>query len=773
MKRKIIIFSALIGVSTLLVLALLFGIMVYARANIDFETDELLFEGARQSTTVEYYAYDKVGQLKKIYEGSFGGRKSWTDLCEISDYLTAGFISVEDRDFYSHSGVNVKRTLGAFLNYIFHFGSDFGGSTINQQVVKNISGDNEYTAKRKINEIIRAYHLNTTYDKDEILELYMNIVPMTGNIYGVGAAAEEYFGKNAAELNLCEAAVIVGITNSPARYNPYLHPEACLKRRNTVLYAMYDNGAITEEEYERAKEEPLGVIPPSAGERYSSWFIETANSDIIKDAVVKYGVSESAARLMLRGAKVYLTVDTEIQDILEEFFENYANLPSEVRRGVELSLTVVDNRSGNLVGVIGGAGEKRADRLFNNALSHIVPASTLKPLSIYAPMLDCGVINWATVLDDVPVSFVGGEGELRGYPKNSPDIYDGLTTVADGIMLSKNTLAARLYNMSKPKDIYSKLQKDYSLALSKVDTSLAALALGQLDVGVSLKSLTDAYTVFPSDGYACVSRSYYGVVNQEGDVILEKTEAKSRVMSAESARIMCKMLERVVALGTARRISLKNYIDVAGKTGTSGGSLDRLFIGFTPYYTAGIWAGRPDRSEGTLGLSPSHIEIWDRLMTEIHRAKVFGDADENTDGFNDGGLLYLPFCRDSGCVATEICELDPRGSRVEYGYFTEDNKPVGECKTHVLCKYDSVTGAVAHEGCPASDVIEVALLDVKRRFPVEVTVTDAEFVYRQMDGVEPGDSYNVPYFIYTLEDGEFVGISKGKKQFNSGCYIHK
>lgn len=772
MKKKFVIISASIAALAVLALVSVLGVFAYAGANLDFDTDELLFERAKQGTTVEYYAYGNGGELIEIYEGSFGGRKVWSELGEISDYLKTGFVSTEDRDFYSHSGVNIKRTLGAGLNYFFHFTSDFGGSTINQQVIKNISGDNEYSVRRKLNEIIRAYHLDTTYGKDEILELYMNIVPMTGNIYGVGAASEVYFGKAADELTLAEAATIVGITNSPSKYNPYLHPEECLKRRNTVLYAMHEDGAISDEEYGRAKIQPLEVVP-AAGTDYSSWFIETVNNDIIADAVGKYKISESAARLMLCGAKVYTTVDIEIQEILESFFENYDNLPDGARSGIEIAMSVVDNKSGNLVGVIGGVGEKKGDKLLNNALTPIIPASAIKPLSLYAPMLDRKEINWATVLDDVPVSFVSEGDNLRGYPRNSPDVYDGLTTVADGIRLSKNTLAARLYGMSSVGEIRNTLINDYSLKLSDEDMSLAALALGQFSVGTSLRSLTDAYTVFPNDGVTGQSRSYYGVITQSGEVILENTVSTKQVLSPETARIMCKMLERVTDSGTAKRVTLKSLIDVGGKTGTSSGNLDKTFIGFTPYYTAGIWMGRPDRTDGVSGVSPGHIEIWDRVMTEIHKAKVFNNKAESIENFKDEGLLYLPYCKDSGHIFTDTCELDPRGNRMEYGFFTADNKPTDECKTHVLCGYDVSTMSVAHAGCPEENVIQIALLNIKRSFPAEITVTDAEFVYRDIGNAEISDRYDVPYFINTLEEGEFVGRSKGKKQFNSGCSHHK
>lgn len=769
MKRFIKFFGITVGAIALICISGLLFLFIYASKNIDLDMDIKLFEKVGGSSVIEYYSISENGTPELIYEASLGQRKIWTDNKDISEYVRLGFISVEDRDFYSHCGFNLKRTLGAMLNYIFHFKSSFGGSTITQQVIKNISGDNDYSIRRKVNEIIRAYNLERYYTKSEILEAYMNIVPMTGNVYGVGAAARMYFEKDADELTLSEAATIIGITNSPVRYNPYDNKEACIKRRNTVLFAMLDNGAITDEEYKEAISEPLITSEKQSDYSPSSWFIETAREDITDDLVKNYGITKSAAELMLGGAKVYLTVDMTVQGILENYFENTDNLPSEVLGGLEISMTVVDNESGNLVGIIGGAGKKKADKILNNATSYIVPASAIKPLSVYAPLLDAGRINWATVIDDTPITFIGEA--LRPYPKNSPDVYDGLTTVKDAVRLSKNTVSARLYSMMSSSKIIEQLLKSYSFDLSKTDASVSALALGQIDSGITLRGLTDAYTVFPMDGEATHSRSYYAVIFADGNRMVKEKSCTRSVIKKETARIMCKMLEEVVNSGTARRITLNSLLDVGGKTGTSSGAYDRIFVGFTPYYTAGIWVGRPDRTSAVESINPMHTQMWDEVMTEIHRIKAF--KQDTLKSFSTDGLVYLPYCKDSGRNLSEVCDLDPRGSRLEYGFFTSDNKPDGICNTHVLVRYDTSTMSIAHAGCPEEDVVDIALLDIKRRFKAQVFITDSEFVYRDISGFEIGDSYDIPYFYYAMEDGEYVGIGKNKKQFNSGCYIHK
>lgn len=783
-KPLVVFATILIVVSLIFSVGFIFT-FAFVRSRIDFIEDERLFEAAKSSTVTRFYATRPNGVSEYVeieIDAITMGKelKNYYKIDDISEYLKDGFIAVEDKDFYSHSGVNFKRTLLAFVNRVFKKGRTFGASTITQQVVKNISGDNEVTIKRKLAEIFRAMHIESNHSKEEILELYLNIVPLGENIVGVGMGAEHYFNKSPADLLPEEAAVLIGLTNAPSVYNPYKNPEACVQKRNIVLSAMKKDGVISEEQYSKAVNSDLILAPGSkASEHRYSWFLETVIEDISNDYASKHGISTKSARLLLlsSGYEVYTTQNVDVQNILDAYFcdsENFAksNAP-------DYSMVITDPASGDLLGIVGSHGEKEGNLLLNHALVPHTPASTLKPIALYAPLIESGKINWATVFDDVPVEFLDRN---RPYPANSPNVYSGLITVKDAIKSSKNTVAVRLYDMLGADKIYTSLKNDfkfntllrsgYDYSGNKVtDLAVAPLALGQLSRGVSLRSLTEAYTVFASYGVLNKGRSYTKVLDSSGELILENKPEQKRIFSNETAKIMNQLLMNVTDSGTAKSISLKNTVDTAGKTGTSGGNLEKLFIGYTPYLAAGI---RSSYNDGKTPIGDSsHLEIWDEVMTKIHD-HYFDRYGENTKAFSTEGLLYLPYCKDSGELFAENCILDPRGNRMEYGYFTADNKPTAICKTHVIVDYDAETEAVAHPGCPRENIIKISLLDIPyRSFPCDVVILDAEYVYRKIDmDVVRGDRFDVPYFQNALQPDGYVGRGEKKRQFNHSCYLH-
>ncbi len=787
---KIIIFILLIAVA-LVVISTVF-VSAYSQT-LDYGFDEELFNGAKSGNITKIFydansASDTLGEYEPVlFEEIFGGstKKLWCSYDNISDSVKNAFISMEDRSFFEHRGVDVKRTIGAYLNYFLHFKSKFGGSTITQQLIKNISGDNEQSFKRKFNEILRAINIEKTHNKEEIFEAYLNIVSMSENIIGVAEASEIYFGKSVATLNYPEAAVLVGIANAPAKYNPYKYPEACLEKRNKVLYSLYQCSYITEDEYRDYKELDLGVIERKGdNSTINSWFAETVLNELAQDLSNSKNISLSAAikYVYTGGLSIYSTVSPSLQNILEEYFENEDNFQNCIKEGLQYSMVISSPGNGNLLGIVGGVGEKTGNLLLNYAQTNITPGSTLKPLALYAPLLNEKKINWATVFDDVPVEFKETlSGTYTPFPKNAPEIYDGLTTVKDALRFSKNTVAVRLYNMLGAEKIYKSLKDDFGFDTivrelksgdGRVFSDLAPspLALGQLTQGITLRKLTESYNVFSNDGVLAEGRSYIAAFDNEGKLIMEKPLTSKRVFSFECARIMNKLLENVVDSGTAKKITLPEIMDTAGKTGTSGDDHDRLFIGYTPYFTAGIWCGHTGTKKAIGAQSLSHLDIWDDVMHKV--AELYENEEERY--FSQSGLEYLPYCKDSGLGFSENCLYDVRGDRLEYGYFSHDNRPIGLCKTHIMYKYDKLTGGIAHEGCDEEYLEDVALIKLENRsFPIQIIITDAEFVCRDIkDGIEYPSSYDVPFFEYALMPDEYVGRSKGKKQFNSFCYLH-
>ncbi len=786
-KSVIKVFAVIAATVAAISLICLLGVFAYAKRNIDYEFDKRLFENAGRGGVSVFYADsgedpEKYTPVEMEVYGNI--RKSFYSVEEMPEVLINGFIAVEDRNFYDHSGIDIKRTLSAAVNYFFGGEKKFGASTITQQVVKNISGDNEVTISRKFSEILRARNIERNYSKDDIMEIYLNVIPMSENMYGVGIASRAYFGKEPQELSAAEAATLIGITNAPSAYNPYINPEASKRKRDAVLAIMHAEGVIDGAEYEAAVSSELSVqLREQAGDKFNSWFVETAVEDISRDISSKYKVGDSSARLMLLsgGYSVYTTANIKIQRALEEYFEDEDNFPAQINDGLEYSMVITDSDTAELLAVVGRVGEKKGNLLLNHATLPHTPGSVLKPLALYAPLLDAGRINSATVFDDTPVSFTEKDGEYTAFPKNSPNRYDGLITVKDALKYSKNTVAVRLCELLTPQRVFSLLKYDFGLdtlveretrdGRTLTDIAISPMALGQLTRGVSLRKLTECYTVFPSDGVLNQGRSYICVRDNRGEAVLESTNSQKRIFKPECARIMNTLLSGVTDEGTAKSLTLKNDVALAGKTGTSGNNRDKMFIGYTPTLTAGIWCGY-EKGEGSVaGIYPSHLQIWDEVMRKIYQECV--NNKKSKQEFTNEGIYEREFCKDSGELYNENCVFDPRGDRKDHAYFTLDNMPSAPCSRHVVCRYDTEGKGIANSYCPHESIAPVSLIKVSRSFPCEVYITDAEFVYRDISGYSKiPKTDELPYFYYALPEGEYAGITNRKKQFNSSCIVH-
>ncbi len=771
-------------------LAVLVGVLaltVYARSQIDYSLDDALFAAAHEESVIRLYALNDEGEqvlFEEVYLDEY--KKENVAFEDVPNSVRAAFLAAEDRTFYEHGGVNIGRTLLAAVNAITKHTATFGASTITQQVVKNISGDNDVTFKRKLNEILRAWHMERMHDKDEIFSLYLNIIPMSEGILGIGKAAEVYFGVDVKDLSYTQAATLAGIANAPSRYNPYLHPDACLAKRNRVLYAMMDAGYIDAQAYERLCAEPLGLVSAVREQgRVMSWFAETVLRELEEDLVIQGGMSAEAAHryVLCGGFSVQTTVHIAAQQALTRCFEDAACVPNG-QDGLCYAMCICDSMTGELVAIVGRQGEKRANRLLNLAAdTPHTPGSSIKPIALYAPLLNEKRIHAATVFDDVPIEFKETASGYIPYPHNSPNVYHGLLPIVDALRLSKNTIAYRLYGMRGAEAIYQSLRRDFDFDTvvrsaygadgeRRTDLAPAPLALGQLTYGVTLRRLTEAFTVFPSEGVKRTARSYRRVLDGQGHVLLEKHVKEKRVYSEECARIMNQLLSGVVEAGTAKSIDLKYSVDTAGKTGTSGGDCDRLFIGYTPYYTAGIWCGYESGTQSIGGSARSHLAIWDEVMRQVHAPLLRDDISPRA--FSTEGLVRCAYCVDSGQRFTPTCAQDVRGTRMAHAYFTEDNCPTDNCERHRLVPYDIAGGGVACEDCPSDTVQPVALLQLPARdFPCEVYVSDAQYMCRSMPSDIPyAFDDQRPYFWHALAQGRYCGISITARQFNAACSQH-
>ncbi len=794
---------------------------IYIKNYVDPQIDSSLLKGASSDTTTRlYYMNYETEEDRQNEDGTAveledqrlysSDNSIWTSYDNMPKELIEAFVSVEDHRFFSHNGVDWLRTGKAVVTYFFGSGN-FGGSTITQQLVKNLTGDNENTIQRKVQEIFRALKLEEEMSKEEILEMYLNIVYLGNNCYGVQAAANTYYGKDVSELSLVECASLAAIVKNPSKYEPKYHDQVTYtdkdgkeyidgnkERRNTVLWTMWQYGKITEAQFDEAVETDIviysgendgdeGAATKTAN--VNSWYTDAVIDDV-KDALMEeYGLSSYAASIMIynKGLQIYTCMDPDVQSVIDEVYVNDTEYFPYATDGLqpESSLIVIDPYTGDVLGLAGGRGEKTQNRIMNRATQSTRPAgSCIKPLSVYGPAIDTGVATMGSAYDDSPVRFIN---ESTPWPRNLPDVYNGLTTVHDALRRSVNTIAVRMLqdvgvdysfdfltktlHMESPIDSYVT-----NSGKTITDRDLAPLALGQFSYGVTLWEVTAGYTIFPNEGVYSKSRLWYKVLDSDGNVVLDNKADYEIAISEEAASIMNMMLEDVVTSGTATAVTVDNYVDTAGKTGTTTADFDRWFIGYTPYYVCGCWVGYDmNQALSDFGPNPA-VAVWDVVMNKLQEkinARVAASGEEMKSFGISENLVEATYCKDSGMLLSDACSYDPRGSRAETGYFTKETVPTETCNVHVLVDYDTANGGVAGPDCPDYSVSKVALVDVSTRdFPSQVYITDAQYVYRKLTDKRYPTYYGYPYYYYSIPEGHYTGKSAVGKQYNCFCPVH-
>lgn len=793
------------SVFMLSVVALIAGIAfaIYVDRKIEKHIDETLFTMVG-SDSARLYAYEKTDgedgekTASEIPDASlYGGyRCVYAEYDTIPKDLINAFISIEDKRFYSHKGVDWFRTVSAGFNYFLKFNGNYGGSTITQQLIKNVTDKDDYSFQRKIQEIFWAIDLETKMDKKEILGLYLNIINLSQGCYGVRTAANYYYSKELSELTLSECATVAAITNNPSYYDPIRNPENNKTRRDLILSQMLEQEYITADEYDQAIKDEiiLNVNAQTSSNTVNSWYVDMVIEDVINDLMEKKGYSRTMAGLIVYtgGLQIYTAMDTDVQRILDEYYSDPNNFYTGINGETpQSSMIIIDPITGDVLGVAGAIGEKSANRIQNFATQTVRPAgSVIKPLSVYAPALEDGVITWASVYDDVPVNFGkynldSSKGEIVepvAWPQNSNKIYRGLTNINYAIEHSVNTVAVKvlediglergfdfLYNKLHMKSLIE--SKTLSNGSVLTDKDYAALALGQFNYGVTLKETTAAYSIFANNGVYNKARTYYEVTDSNGSVILENRYSGEAVIKEETASLMTLMLQNVVKNGSASDITLSKKIDCAGKTGTTQKNYDKWYIGYTPYFIGGVWCGYEYPKTLSNVNSNVCIKVWDDVMTLLHEKYI---KSGNTKNFSiSSEVSEYEYCKDSGMLATEACIKDARGSRIEKGYFAKGTEPSEYCTCHRLVAYDKISGGVAFDDCPSENTEFVGMISVERNFPMQIYVTDAQYVFRDIGrDIIPETSESLPFFNNLYGENEYSGISNVKVQYNRLCRTH-
>ncbi len=662
-RRKKLKVSALIFRGMLVLIALF--ILAGAAVCIFTEPIDTSLLSMKMSSVI-YYENDEGEKIiiQNLYSDE---NRTWVDFEEIPLNMKNAFIAIEDERFYTHPGFDIKRLGGAVINTglrIFDKNrSVYGGSTITQQLVKNLTGEDKRSVLRKAKEIYRAFRLENDMEKNDILELYLNSIYLSQNCKGVGAASRTYFGKEVSELSLAQCASIAGITQYPSLYDPYINPGANKEKQLLVLGKMLELNMISEEEYEDAKEEEL-IFARGEGEKstYYSYFVDTVIEEVMADLTGEYNYTQTMAESMLYtgGLQIKCTIDPQIQATLEKVYTSEANY---IKKGDELmqsAMVVTEAKTGEIKGIIGGMGEKSGSRTFNRATALRQPGSSLKPIAVYAPAIENGVVSEATVIDDSPTTFNLGGG-ATWTPRNSSNTFSGDVSLRTAVAKSLNIPAAKIleetgintaYNFLTQKlGITSLVEKRKTDAGVISDKALAALSLGGLTDGISPIEMASAYAPFINNGFYVSPHTYTEIYDYNGDILFTKRPETHRAMKDSTATIVTDLLRSVVTEGTGTSAYFPGP-QLAGKTGTTTNNHDRWFVGYTPTLVGATWVGYDNPSDINVSGNPA-ARLWKAVMSEIDytgRHRNFSKV------LSYEGLGERDICSVSGCLATDFCE---------------------------------------------------------------------------------------------------------------------
>ena len=654
------------------------GMFVGMYAAVSREIKEMNIQNLALNQTSQVYYYDRNGNVKELTKLHSDSNSIWVEPTDIAACFKDAIVSIEDERFYKHNGVDIKRTAGAVVEYMWAKvrgkSASYGGSTITQQTIKNITEEKDQTATRKIKEIMRAIAFENQLSKDEILGIYCNVAHFANGCDGVEAAARKYFNKSASELNLQEAASIAGITQYPEKYDPIKNPENNVEKRNIVLKKMYELGKISQQEYETAKNSKLELDPTYTKEQraMTSYFEDQLVNDIINDLVERRNYTNEFAKSQVYngGYKIYATIDPKIQSAMENVFETRSNFPA-ARGDKELQsgMVVTDPYTGQIKGIIGGLGKKTDIRGWNRATqAKLQPGSAIKPIAVYGPSVDLGKITESDIVVDEKITID------KWTPKNAYSGFKGKMTIKEAVARSANIPAVKVLQELGVSNSYGYLQNKFHIStLAEGDKNYSALALGGLTNGVTVKEMASAYGVFVNSGKYITPHTYTKVLDSNGQVVLENGSDSTQAISESAAYITANLLWGPVNLscGTAGGTALSNGMPTYGKTGTTDDNYDKWFVGFTPYYVGAVWFGFDTPSSlSAAGISSNPaVTAWKLVFEKISEGQSYETLDRPSS------VKEAKICLISGKLAGSTCQSVK-------AYYVSGTEPKQKCTNH-------------------------------------------------------------------------------------------
>lgn len=585
----------------------------------------------RQSETS--LVYNNKGELLSVLKGEKD--VYYLEFKDIPKYASQAMISIEDKKFMQHPGVDVQAMMRSAVALVRHGGKiTQGASTITQQLSRNIFLTHTVTYERKIKEIFLALDLEKKYSKEQILEFYLNNVYFANGFYGIQAASKGYFNKDVKELSLSQIVYLCAIPNNPTLYDPFDHPENTIKRRDRILTQMYNDGKIGKEDQDKAVNEKITVkqrkmTPNNYVQTYVFYcatralmseqgfeFRNTFDSDDDKksyDEAYTELYNQCQNSLYHKGYRIYTSIDMSKQSLLQSAVDDtLKGFEDKTEEGVysfQGAAVSIDNETGRVVAIVGGRSQDSLGYTLNRAYqSFRQPGSSIKPLIVYTPSFEKGYY---------PDSIVNDE-KFKDGPSNSNHKYAGEITVRSAVEQSKNVIAWKMFQELTPKVGLSYL---LNMNFSKIDKNdyYPASSLGGFTKGTSPVEMTAGYATLAHDGVYRVPTCIVTIKDTEGEVIVDDLIAKKRIYDENASRMMTDVLTGVIKNGTGRGLGLNNMIS-AGKTGTTNDKKDGWFVGYTPYYTTGVWVGY-DIPKSVSGLSGATYPgtIWKVYMNEIHK----------------------------------------------------------------------------------------------------------------------------------------------------------
>lgn len=710
----------MIVIITCCIVAVSLTVYIMQFADSAFDVD---LKNVDLSYTSFIYAKNSAGEMVELKRLSGDENRIWADMEQIPKHTQDAFVAVEDKRFYEHEGVDWKRTVRVTISTLFN-GYGEGGSTITQQLVKNITGDDRVTPERKIREIFRALTLETEYTKIDILEAYLNRVPLGGTVYGVGSAAYFYFGKTVDQLTIAESAILAGMTRSPSVLNPYANLERSKERQLYALKCMYDQGLITTDEYEAAKAEQVkfrlivegdayGYVDPRYDEYYGNntssddddgyddedtyeaykwdeyeisqnWYVDAAIEQVIEDLSRAKGMTYAEAKqdLYKGGYKIYLNMDMDIQDKLEEFFRDpnnffYSYDTTAIEENLVQGAFVLTDYRGNVIALAGGIGDKPGDGCFNRATQALLPiGSTMKPISVYGQAVDKDIITYSTMIYDKCIKLPEG----TSWPSNFEGDYGSGNYIPAwyAVQQSKNTTAVRMAEVLGIETCFNFLTDKLNVTTLDYtsDKAYSPIALGQLTQGMTLLELAGAYQIFGSGGLYYEPKLYNLITDYNDTVIIEQEPLGERVMDSDSAYITNRLLKAVTdTTNGSGRYARIDGIEVVGKTGTSNDERILAFAGLTPDYCGVIRIGYDDNKKISNTNYIYLAQVWHNFMVNIV-------DEESTKTFaKDANVVEKKYCKETGLLATSKCP------ETAIGYYKADKLPATCDSTHKEGEY--------------------------------------------------------------------------------------